>query len=215
LRSAIRYTDLRFSRFKLEAFMRWMISGLMVLAATVGLAGCAPAATNSTGGSATGLTTGTVGPDGLGAGDLMPELRLLNLKSGQEMRLSSLRGKPVLVNFWATWCGPCRAEIPKLNGLAQKYPKLTIIGVNVAEDRDLITGYLTKQATDYEVWHENKGGGTVTDNTAKLLSAWEGREGGYSIPFTVIVDSDGYAKRIISGFNERALENSVAALFPN
>ena len=61
----------------------------------------------------------------------------------------------------------------------------------------------------------NKGGGIATDNTAKLLSAWEGREGGYSIPFTVIVDSDGYAKRIISGFNERALENSVAALFPN
>jgi thiol-disulfide isomerase/thioredoxin len=203
--------------------MRVMISGLMVLAATVGLAACAPAATNSgmnstansTANSAAGLTTGTVGPDGLSAGDLMPELRLLNLKSGQEMRLSSLRGKPVLVNFWATWCGPCRAEIPKLNELAQKYPKLTIIGVNVAEDRDLITGYLTKQATDYEVWHENKGGGTVTDSTAKLLSAWEGREGGYSIPFTVIVDSDGYAKRIISGFNERALENSVAALFAN
>jgi thiol-disulfide isomerase/thioredoxin len=195
--------------------MRLILSGLMILAATVGLAGCAPAATNSATNSAAGLATGTVGPDGLSAGDLMPELRLLNLKSGQEMRLSSLRGKPVLLNFWATWCGPCRAEIPKLNELAQKYPKLTIIGVNVAEDRDLITGYLTKQATDYEVWHENKGGGIATDNTSKLLSTWEGREGGYSIPFTVIVDSDGYAKRIISGFNERALENSVAALFAN
>ena len=99
--------------------------------------------------------------------------------------------------------------------LAQKYPKLTIIGVNVAEDRDLIEGYLKTQSTDYDVWYENKVGGIVTDNTAKLLSTWEGRAGGYSIPFTVIVDSDGYAKRIISGFNERALENSVAALFPN
>jgi thiol-disulfide isomerase/thioredoxin len=190
-----------------------LISGLMVLAVPIGLAACAPAATNSTAGAATGLTAGPVGPDGLEAGSLMPELRLVNLKSGQEMRLSSLRGKPVLLNFWATWCGPCRAEIPKLNELAQKYPKLTIIGVNVAEDRELINTYLKTQATDYEVWHENKAAGT--DNTAKLLSAWEGREGGYSIPFTVIVDSDGYAKRIISGFNERALENSVATLFPN
>jgi thiol-disulfide isomerase/thioredoxin len=160
------------------------------------------------------LATGTVGPDGLSAGDLMPEVRLASYTSGQEVTLSSLRGKPVLLNFWATWCGPCRAEIPKLNELAQKYPKLTIIGVNVAESRDTIGGYLKQQSTDYEVWHETKDG-FPTDNTSKLLSTWEGREGGYSIPFTVIVDSDGYAKRIISGFNERALENSVAALFPN
>jgi thiol-disulfide isomerase/thioredoxin len=194
--------------------MRLIISGLMLLAATVGLSGCAPASTNSTSNAATGLATGTVGPDGLSAGDLMPEVRLASYMSGQEMTLSSLRGKPVLLNFWATWCGPCRAEIPKLNELAQKYPKLTIIGVDVAEDRDTISGFLKQQSTSYEVWHESKGG-FPTDNTAKLLSTWEGRAGGYSIPFTVIVDSDGYAKRIISGFNERALENSVAALFAN
>jgi thiol-disulfide isomerase/thioredoxin len=158
---------------------------------------------------------GTVGPDGLSAGDLMPELRLMHYKSGQEVTLSSLRGKPVLLNFWATWCPPCRAEIPKLNELAQKYPNLTIIGVDVAEDRETISTYLQQQPTSYEIWHENKAAGLVTDNTAKLLTAWEGRQSGYSIPFTVIVDSEGYAKRIISGFNERALENSVAALFAN
>jgi thiol-disulfide isomerase/thioredoxin len=206
--------------------MRLIISGLMVLTATVGLAGCAPAASNSaaknpvatnpaTKNPVAGPSTGEVGPDGLEAGNLMPELRLLNFKSGQEMRLSSLRGKPVLLNFWATWCGPCRAEIPKLNELAQKYPKLTIIGVNVAEDGETINNYSKQQSTDYEIWLENKGVGIATDNTAKLLSSWQGRERGYSIPFTVIVDSDGYAKRIISGFNERALENSVAALFAN
>jgi thiol-disulfide isomerase/thioredoxin len=191
--------------------MRWMISGLIFLAATVELVACAPTATNS----ATGLATGTVGPDGLSAGDLVPELRLMHYQTGQAMTLSSLRGKPVLLNFWATWCPPCRAEIPKLNELAQKYPKLTIIGVDVAEDRDTISTYLKQQSTAYDIWHENKVGGLVTDNTAKLLNAWEGRESGYSIPFTVVIDADGYATRIISGFNERALENSVAALFAN
>jgi thiol-disulfide isomerase/thioredoxin len=191
--------------------MRWMISGLMFLAATVGLVACAPTATNS----ATGLATGTVGPDGLVAGDLVPEVRLMHYQTGQAMTLSSLRGKPVLLNFWATWCPPCRAEIPKLNELAQKYPKLTIIGVDVAEDRDTISNYLKQQSTAYDIWHENKVGGLVTDNTAKLLNAWEGRDSGYSIPFTVVIDADGYATRIISGFNERALENSVAALFAN
>jgi thiol-disulfide isomerase/thioredoxin len=188
-----------------------VISGLMVLAATVGLAACAPTATNS----ASGVTMGTVGPDGLSAGDLVPELRLMHYQTGQAMYLSNLRGKPVLLNFWATWCPPCRAEIPKLNELAQKYPKLTIIGVDVSEDRGTISNYLKEQSTAYDIWHENKVGGTVTDNTAKLLSNWEGRDGGYSIPFTVVIDSDGYATRIISGFNERALENAVAALLPN
>jgi thiol-disulfide isomerase/thioredoxin len=140
---------------------------------------------------------------------------LMHYQTGQAMTLSSLRGKPVLLNFWATWCPPCRAEIPKLNELAQKYPKLTIIGVDVAEDRDTISNYLKQQSTAYDIWHENKVGGLVTDNTAKLLNAWEGRDSGYSIPFTVVIDADGYATRIISGFNERALENSVAALFAN
>jgi thiol-disulfide isomerase/thioredoxin len=210
--------------------MRWMISGLMVLAATVGLAACAPASTSSAGTNPTptnpvatnpvatnpaaALSTGMVGPDGLSAGDLMPELRLASYGSGQAVTLSSLRGKPVLLNFWATWCPPCRAEIPKLNELAQKYPKLTIIGVDVAEGRDTISGFLKQQSTAYDIWHENKDG-FPTDNTAKALCAWQGRDGGCPIPFTVIVDSDGYAKRIITGFNERALENSVAALFPN
>ena len=102
-----------------------------------------------------------------------------------------------------------------MNELAQRYPKLTIIGVDVAEDRDTISSYLKQQPTSYDIWLEKKDGAFVTDNTAKLLSSWEGREGGYSIPFTVIIDSDGYAKRIIPTFNERALENSVAALFAN
>ena len=192
--------------------MRWMISGLMVLAATVGLAACAPTATNSAAGSTNSLTVGTVGPDGLEAGDLMPELRLLNLKSGQEMRLSSLRGKPVLLNFWATWCPPCRAEIPTLNSIAARYPNLTIIGVDVAEDRETISNFMKIQEIGYSIWHENKSGTFTTDNTGEILSKWTGSERA-PIPFTVVIDQDGYVTRTIVGFKERALENSVAALF--
>jgi thiol-disulfide isomerase/thioredoxin len=210
---------------------------ILCFATVLALAGCAPAGTNqptinppavdtpnpvsapspttapNTTTAPNPVSAASVGPDGIQAGDLMPEVRLVNHRSGQAMTLSSLRGKPVLLNFWATWCGPCRDEIPKLNELAQKYPKLTIIGVNVAEDNETVSAFLKTQSTEYEVWLENKSGEFATDNTAKLLTAWEGRERGYSIPFTVIVDADGYAKRIISGFNERALENSVAALF--
>jgi len=66
--------------------------------------------------------------------DRAPEFELEGL-DGQPLRLASVRGKVVLLNFWATWCGPCRAEIPDLIALQEKYAgKLQIIGLTVEED---------------------------------------------------------------------------------
>lgn len=66
--------------------------------------------------------------------DLAPEFQLEGL-DGKPLNLASARGKVVLLNFWATWCGPCRAEIPDLIALQQKYAgKLQIIGLTVDED---------------------------------------------------------------------------------
>jgi len=60
----------------------------------------------------------------------------LKSNSGKNIKLSELRGQVVLINFWASWCGPCRQEMPELNKLYSKYKKLgfTILGVNVEED---------------------------------------------------------------------------------
>src|SRR6267154_3258754 len=66
--------------------------------------------------------------------DLAPEFALEGL-DGKPLSLGSVRGKVVLLNFWATWCGPCRAEIPDLIALQEKYAgKLQIIGLTVDED---------------------------------------------------------------------------------
>src|SRR6267154_820587 len=66
--------------------------------------------------------------------DLAPEFALEGL-DGKPLSLGSVRGKVVLLNFWATWCGPCRAEIPDLIALQEKYAgKLPIIGLTVDED---------------------------------------------------------------------------------
>lgn len=66
--------------------------------------------------------------------DAAPEFQLTTL-DGKPLSLESERGKVVLLNFWATWCGPCRAEIPDLIALQEKYAgKLQIIGLMVDED---------------------------------------------------------------------------------
>src|ERR1700736_928968 len=66
--------------------------------------------------------------------DVAPEFQLDGL-DGKPLSLASVRGKVVLLNFWATWCGPCRAEIPDLIALQEKYKdQLQIIGLTVDED---------------------------------------------------------------------------------
>lgn len=69
---------------------------------------------------------------------LAPDFELKDL-SGTSVRLSSLKGKPVLINFWATWCGPCQSEMPLIQEIAQKYPNLVVLAVNDGEvQRDVV-----------------------------------------------------------------------------
>ncbi|MCB1853875.1 MAG: TlpA family protein disulfide reductase [Pseudomonadales bacterium] len=49
---------------------------------------------------------------------------------GKRLELDQLRGQWVLINYWATWCKPCRQEIPELNALASQYPEVAVLGVN-------------------------------------------------------------------------------------
>src|SRR6202790_3651178 len=66
--------------------------------------------------------------------DAAPEFKLDGI-DGRPLSLASVRGKVILLNFWATWCGPCRAEIPDLIALQQKYrDQLQIIGLTVDDD---------------------------------------------------------------------------------
>src|SRR5262245_52789207 len=72
---------------------------------------------------------------------------------GRDVSLASLRGKVVLVNFWATWCGPCRAEIPDLIKLQDKYrDRLQIIGISQDEvPPDLVKRFVTDHRMNYPV----------------------------------------------------------------
>jgi thiol-disulfide isomerase/thioredoxin len=87
-------------------------------------------------------------------GSLAPDFSLKSLPDGKEVRLSSLRGKAVVVNFWATWCEPCKIEMPSLVDLQKKYGSqgLQIVGVVMddAEDKE-ISGFAHKMGVNYMV----------------------------------------------------------------
>lgn len=66
----------------------------------------------------------------VGDGGLAPEFALLN-SEGETVRLADFRGQDVIVNFWGTWCGPCRAELPGLNRFAKTNPDVAVLGLAI------------------------------------------------------------------------------------
>jgi thiol-disulfide isomerase/thioredoxin len=72
---------------------------------------------------------------------------------GKPIHLSDLKGKTVLLDLWATWCGPCRADGPALNKLYEKYgdKNLMIVGVSVDEDRSVVEKFLSQHPHPYPI----------------------------------------------------------------
>ena len=81
-----------------------------------------------------------------------PDLAVKDMQ-GKPLTLSSLRGKMVLLDFWATWCGPCRADAPSLDKLYRKYGEkdLAIVGISVSEPREIVEKFLKEHPHDYAV----------------------------------------------------------------
>jgi thiol-disulfide isomerase/thioredoxin len=71
-----------------------------------------------------------------------PDFSLADLRD-RTVELSSLRGKTVLINFWATWCDPCREELPLLDRIGRKYPEtLRVIGVETGDPGDAVRSFI-------------------------------------------------------------------------
>ncbi len=81
--------------------------------------------------------------------EALPDFTAVDLE-GRTWRLSDLKGRPVAINFWATWCPPCREELPELQRLAQKYEQdgLVVLLVNVDEPEAVVSDYLQEQGIE-------------------------------------------------------------------
>ena len=103
----------------------------------------------------------------------------LHSPTGKDKHFSDYRGKPLIINVWASWCGPCRAEMGSLNRLAQRYSKqFTVIGISTDDDA-LAAKHFIKQ---YKVGFEN-----YIDSNVFL----ENMLGADTIPLTILVDAEG------------------------
>ena len=137
----------------------------------------------------------------LAAGKPFPDFSEKDL-AGQPLSVGNYKGKVVLVDFWATWCGPCRGELPNVIAAYKKFhgQGFEIIGVSLDSDRAKLDDFLKKQ--DGMTWAQYFDG-----------LGWEnklaGKYGVQSIPFTVLVGPDGNV--IGTDLRGEALEPAITA----
>jgi cytochrome c biogenesis protein CcmG, thiol:disulfide interchange protein DsbE len=139
-------------------------------------------------------------PLGATIGYQAPDFTLPRLVGDGELSLSELRGKVVLISFWASWCGPCRAEVPALEEAWQRYQDkdVVLLGVSVDDALADATGFLRTYPVTFP---------TVFDAAGdRVGSTWEV----WSLPTTVLVDRNGVVRRRHVGFTPRQLRDTLA-----
>jgi thiol-disulfide isomerase/thioredoxin len=164
--------------------LRMLAAALKVTLATVLLVGSAHAA------------------DKLKVGDLPPD-RLGKATSGEAIRLSAYRGQIVIVSFWASWCGPCRKELPMLVGLqkAAKTNTLTVVSVNWRESAEQFRQIRKALKDTLE-----SGALTLVSDTSGAIGS---RYGVQAIPHMVVIGRDGRIAAIHIGYAEDALPGLI------
>jgi thiol-disulfide isomerase/thioredoxin len=122
--------------------------------------------------------------------------------AGEPISLSDYKGRPVIINFWATWCGPCRAETPDLQAVHRELgDDAVILGVNVTiQDQGDIDGFLQEFGVTYPV---------VLDTEGKAFTTYKV----LGLPTTIFVDRDGIVSEVFTGpVNKAYVESKLGEL---
>ena len=139
------------------------------------------------------------------AGKAAPGLDLIDL-DGKPWRLAALQGRAVMLNFWATWCEPCRAEMPSLELLATRHERdgLVVVTVNYQESATVIKRFLETLPITLPI---------LLDSAGAATQAWTPRV----FPTTVLIDRTGQPVHVVvgefdwTGAEARALVESLLA----
>lgn len=131
---------------------------------------------------------------------------LLETPEGGQLRLSDLRGRPLLVNFWASWCTPCREEMPEIVRAyaAHEAGGLQIVAVDLQENPDQVRNFAAEFGMTFPI---------VIDRTGSVAAAW--RIGGpvKGIPSSYFIDGEGVVRaRVFGPLTPQTLADNLAAL---
>ena len=127
----------------------------------------------------------------------------LTTTAGETFKLSDLRGTPVVLNFWATWCPPCRAELPELQAASQRLAgQVAIVGVNQAEAPAEVGAFAEKLGLTFAI---------PLDQDAEVSRLYRVR----SLPTTFFIDRSGVIRQIqIGPVTEATLAQLVKTIYP-
>lgn len=142
-------------------------------------------------------------PVGANKGNMAPDFTLEKINGG-ELQLSSLRGKAVIVDFWDTWCPPCRKAMPHLQELSEIYSDdLVVVGVAMGrEGVAKVRSYTKENGLTFEM--------VLLNNNAKMISDFGGIQ---SIPTTYLIDGDGVIQeKWVGAFGKETYEKAVKAV---
>ena len=128
--------------------------------------------------AASGSLTGQTAPD-----------FALKSSNGENLRLSEYRGDVVMINFWATWCGPCRQEMPLLDELHSRYERVgfSLLGVNIDDDSQKAMNMVSELGVSFPV---------LFDARKEVSKMYEVD----AMPTTVILDREGTVRYIHHGY---------------
>ena len=128
----------------------------------------------------------------------------LKSSTGENLRLSEYRGEVVMLNFWATWCGPCRQEMPLLDDLYNRYERVgfKLLGVNIDDNSQRAIDMMKELGVDFPILFD------ASKDVSKLYEV-------NAMPVTVILDREGNVRYVHKGYKpgyEEKYLNEVRAL---